>query len=81
MSTGTMTSKGQITVPKDVRDALGLVTGTKVAFEALDDGGYRITPIQAGGRLLDLVGLIPYDGPPATLDEMQDAIAAGALGL
>ena len=34
----TMTAKGQITVPKRVRDALGADAGTKMTFELRDDG-------------------------------------------
>ena len=34
----TMTVKGQITVPKPIRQALGADTGTKVAFELRENG-------------------------------------------
>ena len=34
----TMTAKGQITVPKTIRDALGADAGTKMTFELRDDG-------------------------------------------
>lgn len=37
-----MTVKGQITVPKDVRDLLGLKPGQKVQIEMTDDGEVRI---------------------------------------
>jgi len=38
MPTATMTSKGQVTIPKMVREALGLFDGTRVDFELLADG-------------------------------------------
>jgi antitoxin PrlF len=36
--TATVTTKGQITIPKAVRDALGVKPGSKVEFKRLDDG-------------------------------------------
>ncbi len=43
-ATTTMTSKGQMTVPKDVRDRLGLRPGDKVEFD--EDGvGFRVTKV------------------------------------
>lgn len=78
MITATMTSKGQITVPKEVRDTLGLATGTRVVFEAIADGGFVLRAAPATRRLVDLAGLIPYDGPPISIDEMSEAINQGA---
>jgi AbrB family looped-hinge helix DNA binding protein len=37
-----LTSKGQVTVPKDIRDALGLLPGRPVRFEIDADGNARI---------------------------------------
>jgi antitoxin PrlF len=34
----TVTRKGQVTIPKPVRDRLGISTGTKVDFELAEDG-------------------------------------------
>ncbi len=38
MSEATVTSKGQITIPADIRTALGLTTGERVVFTQLPDG-------------------------------------------
>ena len=38
MSEATMTSKGQITIPADIRKALGLSAGERVVFTQLHDG-------------------------------------------
>lgn len=39
-----LTSKGQVTIPKDIRDALGLLPGKPVRFEMASDGSARIIP-------------------------------------
>ena len=44
----TVTSKGQITIPKAVREALGVKPGSKVEFKALEDG--HIAIIKQGPR-------------------------------
>lgn len=77
MSQATMTSKGQVTVPKDVRDALGLEAGTKVTFVRVGPREYRI---RAKTRsIMDFGGIARYDGPPMSVEEMDDAIAEGAI--
>jgi AbrB family looped-hinge helix DNA binding protein len=38
MSISTLTSKGQTTIPREVRDAAGLRTGDRLHFTVLDDG-------------------------------------------
>ena len=37
MTESTITSKGQVTIPADIRKALGLSTGERVVFTQLDD--------------------------------------------
>jgi antitoxin PrlF len=44
MSEAAMTSKGQITIPADIRKALGLVAGERVVFTRLEDGSTVIRP-------------------------------------
>jgi len=43
-----VTTKGQVTIPKPIRDRLGIVPGDAVAFELAPDG--RIVLVKAGGR-------------------------------
>ncbi len=59
--TATMTAKGQITVPKTVRQALGVDVGAKVAFELHEDGQVVVSRADAEhedpaiGAFLDLL--------------------------
>jgi antitoxin PrlF len=56
MSEATITSKGQITIPADVRKAMGLSTGERVVFTRLDDGS---TLMRAKTRsVLELKGML-----------------------
>ncbi len=79
MATSTLTSKGQITVPIEVRRALALNSGDKVDFVALPGGGFRLVPVRTDVRSLRgrFAGRVAR---PVTLDEMDAAIASGAAG-
>ena len=70
----TITTRGQTTLPKEVREALDLKAGDKVRY-FIYDGEVRIAPVRPIGRLF---GILKYDGPPATLEDMDRAIAEGA---
>jgi AbrB family looped-hinge helix DNA binding protein len=72
-----MTSKGQITVPKEVRDDLHLEAGSQVMFVKLPNGRYTI--LARTGSVADLAGMLHYPGMPhLTIEEMNDAIAGAA---
>jgi len=46
-----VTSKGQVTIPKKVRDRLGIAAGSAVAFELTDAGEVVLRPVvRSGGR-------------------------------
>ena len=56
MSEATITSKGQVTIPADIRKALGLTAGERVVFTQLPDGA---TIMRAKTRsVLDLKGML-----------------------
>lgn len=54
MSTATITSKGQITIPKEIRDSLLLHTGDKVDFTLTENGQVLLRPLTR--RVDDLFG-------------------------
>ena len=74
MATATLTSKGQITIPVQVRTALGLETGDRVEFVEMEDGRFSI--VASSKSVRDLKGLIPTPANAVSLDEMNQAIAA-----
>jgi antitoxin PrlF len=73
----TMTSKGQITIPKDVRDDLGLQAGSTVLFVKVGQGSYRM--VARTGRIQDLAGILQRTGQrPLTIEEINEGIAEAA---
>jgi antitoxin PrlF len=71
--TSAVTSKGQITLPWDVRRALELGAGDKVDFVPVD-GGFKLVPLRKDVSCLrgKFAG---RDKKPVTIEEMDDAIA------
>jgi AbrB family looped-hinge helix DNA binding protein len=76
MPTSTVTSKGQITLPRDIRRALGLDAGDKVDFVKVE-GGFKLVPLRKDIRALKgrFAGRAKR---PVTIEEMDDAIAQSA---
>ena len=71
----TITSKGQVTLPKPIRDKLHLRPGDKIDF-VLDGDGLRVTPVTA--PVTELKGMVPKPAVPVSLQEMDAAIARAA---
>lgn len=66
----TMSSKGQVTIPRDVRDRLGLQAGDKIAWSLLSNGTVVVRPKTR--RLSDLVGILTKpDQPSVSIDTMR----------
>jgi AbrB family looped-hinge helix DNA binding protein len=76
MPDSTLTSKGQITIPKAVREALHLEVGDKIYFEIGDDGSVRLVPRNAPAE--SLFGLLKSKSQrkrPISIEEMNPASA------
>ena len=72
MSVATVTSKGQITIPKDIREKLNLHSGDKIHFLTDDEGRVSIAP--ATRSITALKGIVPKPDKPVTLEEMNETV-------
>ncbi len=75
MQESTITIKGQTTLPRPIRTALGLSPGDKLRYLILDDGEVRLLRTRP---VADLAGSLHHTGAAVSLDEMEAAIAGGA---
>ncbi len=76
MPTATLTTKGQITIPKAVRDRLRLRTGQRLEFQFDPKGQLVLTPRTRDIRALK--GILRSPRPRAvSVQEMNEAIAEG----
>ena len=73
MSTATMTSKGQITIPAAVRAALGVEAGDRVEFVQVEPGHFEL--VAATQSVTALKGLVRKPASPVTIETMNKAIA------
>ena len=73
MIQSTLTAKGQTTLPKEVRAALGLKSGDKIRY-LVADGEVRVVKPRP---LSEMAGCLSgyYDGAAKTLEEMDQGIA------
>lgn len=76
MAAVSVTSKGQVTIPKKVRQALGITPGSKVQFD-LDGGGARLRLVkkQEPSRVEDGPSILDYQGPRIPIREMHGGFA------
>ena len=72
----TITSKGQVTVPKPIRDKLHLKPGDKIDFMLDEDGGMRVVPVTAS--VTQLKGMVREPEFTVDLAEMDRAIVKAA---
>jgi antitoxin PrlF len=78
MSSAKLTSKGQITIPLEVRRALRLRTGDRLAFRVRDDRTVMVTPER--GSLDSLRGMLKPRVRGVSIAEMNETIRRRGAG-
>lgn len=80
METTKLSSKGQVIIPKSLRDSHHWLPGQEFAVIDAGDGvllrAKRSFPLAS---LNDVAGILKYEGPPKSLEEMELAIQQGAM--
>jgi AbrB family looped-hinge helix DNA binding protein len=67
----TVTSKGQVTIPKPVRDHLGIGPGSQVTFRRAPDGGIIIEKADGTRQPSRFAELVGVAGPGPSTDEIM----------
>jgi AbrB family looped-hinge helix DNA binding protein len=93
MATAAVSSKGQITIPLEVRRKLGIKSGDRVRFVEGEKGEFVFKPKDQEveptsklvfkrntGTIMDMKGCIEWTGKPVTIEEMNETIAKGWAG-
>ena len=75
----TLSSKGQIVLPKELRDRRGLRAGAELEIEEVPEGMLlRLVGGVSAGALGELLGCTGYRGPRKTIAQMEEGIRKGA---
>jgi len=73
MITASITSKGQITIPKSIRESLQISTGDKISFILSNDGEVILRPLSK--KSAEVFGLLAKSGNKAvSVNEMKDQV-------
>ncbi len=73
MSTATITlsSKGQVVIPKEIRDELHWEAGTELTLVSNASGiTLKAVPKKTGRNLADLIGMLKHDGPALSTEAL-----------
>lgn len=76
MSRTRISTKGQIVLPKEVRERQGWAPGTELDVEA-EGEVVLLRPVRSGRRMSaeEVYGCLKWDGPPKTIEEMDQGVA------
>lgn len=76
MASATLTSKGQITIPKEVRERLGVEAGDRLEFVEEEKGVYKV--VAATKDVRHLKGLVPKPRHPVSVEKMNQTVRRAA---
>ena len=74
----TLTSKGQVTIPKSVREEMGVTSGDRLEFIEIGQGRFEL--VAATNDVTCLKGVLGKPGKVATIEEINGAIAKMGRG-
>jgi AbrB family looped-hinge helix DNA binding protein len=78
MTSAKVTSNGRITIPIKIRKELGIEPGGRVQFVKHQNGEIAIRAQHRS--IMDLAGIVKWEGPPVTIEEMNETIRRGWAG-
>lgn len=71
IATVTLSSKGQVVIPKEIREELHWDAGTELTLVSNASGvTIKAMPKKTGRNLADLIGMLKHDGPPLATEEL-----------
>ena len=71
----TLSTKGQVVLPTRIRDALRWSAGTRLLVEQTATGvSLKVVPAFAPTRDEDVFGCLSHEGPPRSIEEMNQAV-------
>lgn len=79
-ATTVVSTKGQVILPKEIRDAMQWRPGSRLSVEQTPEGVLLKAETERPSLgVEDVAGMFKWDGPPATLEDMDAAIAAEVI--
>jgi len=85
MPSGVLTPEGALQIPTEIQKQLGIKAGDRVDYAVNERGELVVKPEFVPRRktrsIMELSGVIQWDGPPVTIEEMNETIARGWAGL
>ncbi len=77
MAAAVLTSKGQVTIPKEIRERLGVQQGDRIEFVEMGPGEFAVKAATLDIRRLK--GTVPKPPRPVTVDAMNRAVRRRAV--